>query len=139
MKLQNVTLVQFDQAIRNANPDYGYNLVIHSDAHEFGKRKIGVQGRLTVVSSHGQGARLSASGRHCQAACWHAFRDVLANVFALAPDAIITTSLANNRFRDGTYHPAYTAANWEANYPTTGDINIGSLFNPVTMPELCDC
>lgn len=128
MKLQNVTLAQFEQAVTLANAlTYGH-LKVHPDAHEFGTRKVGVQGRLTVDSSYAKGARLSSSGRHIQAACWHAFRDVIRELFVISPDAIVTTSLAK-----------YTAANFETTYPQTGNVNIGSLFYPVTMPELCDC
>lgn len=137
MNLKGVTLSQFRQAVSLVNVmsevwpdmvDYNGNLAVHQDAHEIGIRKISTVGRLTVVSSSREGARRSWQGRKCQAACWHAFRDVIRQVFVLAPDAVVKTSMAT-----------YTAANFEATYPATGWKNIGSQFQPVTMPELCDC
>ena len=85
------------------------------------------RGRIMARSSHGPGARRSWSGRRLTAACWHVFRDVIRAALAEYPDAVFTTSLAR-----------YTAANFEATYPATGSRNIGSVMQPVTMPELCD-
>lgn len=126
MKMQNVTLAQFAYAVAQANTDYAGNLAVHADAHEIGSRKITTVGRLTVKESHDDGARYSWAGRHCQAACWHAFRDVYREIFSIAPDAVITTTLAR-----------YTKENFETVYPQTAFTNVGSQFQPVTMPELC--
>ena len=86
------------------------------------------RGRVNVKSSSGLGARRSWSGRRGPWACWHVFRDVIAEVFEQYPDARVSTGMAR-----------YTRANWAHTYPQTGDRNIGSMVNPVTMPELCDC
>lgn len=130
MNLKGVTLAQFNAAVAtaNLNPKYGGNLRVHQDAHETGVRKITTVGRLTVESSGGLGARTSWSGRKCQAACWHAFRDVIGLVFDYAPGAVVKTTMAT-----------YTTVNFDSTYPDTAYVNVGSQFQPVTMPELCDC
>lgn len=84
--------------------------------------------RMLARSSRGLGARRSASGRRGTAACWHAFRDVFRDVFTLHPDAVISTSLAR-----------YTGATFEALYPATGEVNVGSQMYPAYMPRLCEC
>jgi hypothetical protein len=86
------------------------------------------RGRVIVKSSRGSGARRSWSGRRMPAACWHAFRDVFRVSFAVYPEAVFKTSLAR-----------YTAENFEATYPATGEVNIGSMMAPAYMPDLCDC
>ncbi len=84
---------------------------------------------LRADSSRAPGARRTRAGRRSVAACWHTFRDVYAEVFRLYPNAEIRTSMA-----------AYIGVSgFEANYPATGRVNIGSMVEPCTMPSLCDC
>lgn len=83
------------------------------------------KGRVVVRDSHGAGARTSWSGRHGPNACWHAFRDVIAALFADHPDATVRTMLAR-----------YDASNFARVYPPTGLIDVG---RSMTMPELCQC
>ncbi len=85
------------------------------------------RGRVLARSSYGPGARRSWSGRRSTAACWHVFRDVIRAALAQYPSAVFRTSMAR-----------YTAANFEDTYPATGNRNIGSVMQPVTMPELCE-
>lgn len=130
MEMRNVTMDQFEQAVANANVNYGGNLAVHPDAHEMGTRIPKVVGRLWVNDSRANGARTSWQGRHTRAACWHAFRDVIREIFKLSPDAVVITGLAR-----------YTAQNFESVYVETAYTNVGSLFQPSYMPDNCvgDC
>lgn len=135
MRLRGITLDDFNASVARVNvmvteegKTYNGNLRVHQDAHEIGSRVITTVGRLTVESSREAGARRSWSGRRCQAACWHAFRDVVRDLLANHPDAVISTSMAR-----------YTADNFEDTYPQTGERNIGSMVQHAYMPDLCDC
>ena len=125
MEMRNITPEQFAASVTRVNSHYAGNLAVHPDVHPKGKHTVG---RLWVNSSSGEGARTSWSGRKCKAACWHAFRDVIRDILANHPDAVIITSMAR-----------YTSANFEDTYPSTANQNIGSMYMPRYMPELCDC
>ncbi len=114
---------------------YSGNIDIHQDAHERTTNRDGTPqctARLRARDSHGPGARTSASGRHGPYACWHAYRDVLTEVFARFPDAVI---VSGNGWRV-TYRKA---AGFQELYPGTARVNLGSRLEPVYMPELCQC
>jgi hypothetical protein len=130
MRLRNVSLSDFQSSVDRVNAQYGGNLHVHDDAHQTGSRVITTVGRLDVLDSRSAGARTSWSGRHVKAACWHAFRDVVRDILAHNPDAVITTTLAR-----------YDASTFEDTYPATGHQNIGSMMSPAYMPDLCvgDC
>jgi hypothetical protein len=127
MELIGITLAQFETAIANVTASYGGNLEIHDDAKSVSSRSS--RGRVVVRDSRGPGARRSWSGRHGKWACWHAYRDVLTELFEINPDARIRTSLTAYIGRDG----------FESSYPATAYKNIGSMVAPAYMPELCDC
>lgn len=126
MRLRGITLEDFRASVDRVNDEYDGNLAVHSDAHQTGSRKPTVVGRLTVNDSKGDGARTSASGRHGRMACWHAFRDVVRDLLAEHPDAVITTRMAR-----------YDAETFEDVYPATAYRNIGSMVYPAYMTELC--
>lgn len=128
MRLRNVTLDDFRASVKRVNVHYNGNLHVHDDAHETGSRVITTVGRLDVLNSRESGARRSWSGRRTRAACWHAFRDVIRDILEHNPEATVITSMAR-----------YTPENFEDTYPATGDQNIGSMFEPAYMPDLCDC
>lgn len=134
MKITGLTLNEFERCAAYVSSNrYGGNIAVHRDAHDkYGNGKPGCTARLTVHDSHGPGSRTSRTGRHGPYACWHAYRDVLREVFTRYPDAVIT---AGNSWRV-TYRGA---SGFEELHPATGYWNIGSQARPVTMPELCDC
>lgn len=113
------------QAVATASANYGGNLVADLN-HVAGNR---YRLKVNANDSRGPGARRSASGRRGPYACWHGFRDVIAAIFLVDPDARIATGLTVYR----------GAENFLQTYPATGDRNVGSMINPVTMPDLCDC
>ena len=80
---------------------------------------------LATQDSFGPGSRTSASGRHMPKASWHAHRDVMRAIFNADPRAFLHTALAD-------YHGL---AEFEAKFEATGDKNVGSMMNPVSMRE----
>lgn len=122
---------------------YAGNVIVNPDASDLQSRTVkdeagewflrcDCRARLAVTDSRGHGSRTSASGRHGRYACWHAYRDVLAEVFRRWPGAEVT---AGHGWRV-TYRGR---AGFEELFPETGHVNIGSQVSPVTMPELCEC
>lgn len=109
--------------------DYGHNIRVHPDAGPIGQNGYGFRGRIIGQETDGPGTRHSASGRRGRWACWHAYRDVLREIFAQYPDAVVTTAMA--RYEG--------AAGFESTYPATADVNVGSHFSPAYMSELCAC
>ena len=130
MNITGITLHEFQTAVDalNATETYAGNLRVHADAHTVSANRI--TARLDVRDSRGPGARRSPGypGRHTPAACWHAYRDVLTELFRINPDALIRT-------REATYRGAI---GFELNFPATAYNNQGSRIYPVTMPDLCD-
>ena len=84
---------------------------------------------LTVRKSADAGGRRSHTGRRIAAACWHAHRDVMKEIFANNPDALLVTALARYEGRD----------DFNDKFEATGDTNIGSMVQPLSMAEACDC
>jgi hypothetical protein len=116
---------------RVSGQKYGGNIVVN-DYREFSGNRFRVT--LRATDSKSAGARRSASGRRGPWACWHAYRDVLIEVFRVNPKTRVRTGLAGRT--GGQY---LGVEGFRANYPATGDINIGSQVLPVTMPECCEC
>lgn len=104
---------------------YSGNVTVSSDAHSSGPNSI--VARLRVADCRGQGARTAVSGRHGPYACWHAYRDVLTELFSVLPNSTVRTALETYRGADGFHRT----------YPATAYHNIGSSLNPACMPDLC--
>jgi hypothetical protein len=126
-----LSLTQFRDIVREVSESrYEGNVIVQADAYELSGNRF--RGRLRCTTGRGAGARTSWRGAHYPIACWHAYRDVLAEVFRQFPDA---------RVQSG-YHFSVVyrgADDFAAKYPQTGRKNIGSQMEPVTMPELCGC
>ena len=61
--------------------------------------------------------------------CWHGHRDFMLRLFERYPDAILASHLARYEGRAG----------FLANYPETGETNIGSAMYPVRLSDVCYC
>lgn len=83
--------------------------------------------KLGTADSKRFGSRRASSGRHGKWLCWHGFRDVFRAAMDVNPSAIIRTGKAAYKGRDG----------FEETYPSTAFQNVGSMFQPAYMPELC--
>lgn len=141
MRITGLSLDDFRECVRiTSDVNYSGNIIVHGGAHDTNttrNRETGVwqqhcTARLSVIDSHGPGSRTSWRGRHGPYACWCAYRDVLSEVFQRFPNAVIVSGNSwrvTYRGQQGFYD----------SFPATGEINVGSLFEPVTMPELCDC
>lgn len=138
MIVTGITTEQFNEIVAKLNATtYGGNLNteigrIYSPTRFAGRvtvRESGARLFPKDKSRTAPGARRSWSGRRIAAACWHAYRDVLAGVFEVNPDARVRTAMAKYIGREG----------FLANYPETANQNIGSMASPAYMPELCDC
>lgn len=128
MQITGLSLAQFTEIVDHVSANnYEGNLIVNSDAHSLSDTRF--TARLRVKSSRGAGARMSWSGRHIPAACWHAYRDVLQAMFYAYPDARARTAMAVYRGLDG----------FQELYPETAYKNIGSQMFPAYMPELCEC
>lgn len=83
---------------------------------------------LAVKWCGGRGAHHTAQ-RRTAAACWHAHRDVMRAIFKRAPAALLVTALARYEGSEGFEHE----------FPYTGNLQIGSMMNPRTRRESCEC
>lgn len=83
--------------------------------------------RFTIETrdAYRHGSRRAASGRHMRKASWEAHRDVMRAILTLDPQAVIRTGFATYRGLD----------DFEAKYRETGDRNVGSRMEPVTIRE----
>lgn len=79
--------------------------------------------RLTVEDSRGPGARVSPHGRRIKTACWHVTGHFCAYLLERG---------AKIRAMGGVKYDS-PADNWK------GDHNMGSVFYPVALSDLCDC
>lgn len=110
----------------NAPSLYDGNIVVeNAEAKNAKGTRISV--KLGTADSKRHGSRRAWSGRHGKWLCWHGFRDVFRAVMEVNPDAVIRTGKAAYK---GT-------AGFEETYPSTGMQNVGSMFEPAYMPEMC--
>lgn len=130
VEIKGITPDVFEAIVRRVSSDRYDNNVMCYDPRPTRLNRAGTRfrQRVIVASSRGAGARRSWSGRRMPCACWHVFRDVVRATLAEHPTVTFRTSLAY-----------YTSANFETTYPPTGWVNVGSAFQPATLPELCEC
>ena len=137
MKIKGIDESALREAVRTASADlYDSNIVFKREPEWVGNY---LHFTLTVIKASEPGGRRSHSGRRVAAACWHAHRDVMREIFLRAPDALLVTALAR-------YEGAQC---FEDSFEATGDRNIGSQarveqlkcsgFMPLSMREACDC
>lgn len=106
--------------------DYSDNIVIER-LETLNRKDTRHALKLGTADSRKHGSRRSGRGRHGKWLCWHGFRDVVRAIMEVNPDATVRTSQA---VYDGKF-------GFERNYPNTADTNVGSLFQPAYMPDMC--
>lgn len=84
---------------------------------------------LRVANSKGKGARRSAKGDRTVAACWHAHKDVMEEIFQRHPGCRLITALATYNGADDFYNK----------FENTHNYNCGSQFCPVSIGDCCEC
>lgn len=141
MIVSGISPEQFKDAVSKANVMWDNNLqaVIGAEyprkdgtVNRFNARVIPVH---TGYQLYGKGTELapgqkrSWQGRRTAACCWHAYRDVLIEVFNINPEAKVKTMFAKYYGREEFYKL----------FPLTQYRNVGSAFQPITAGELCDC
>ena len=91
--------------------------------NNFNTKGRGFSATLRVENSSGPGARRSHSGRKMISACWHVHGNFFDAIFAVAPDAVITSAGKKITADSGNW------VNW----------NAGSMMHSVCASELCEC
>lgn len=127
MIITGITVAEFKDVVAKLNAeDYDGNIVVES-AHALSATGTRINAKLGTADSYKHGSRQSWSGRHGRWLCWHGFRDVIRAVMAVNPSAVVRTGKAVYRGSTG----------FEDTYPSTAEQNVGSMFSPAYMPELC--
>jgi len=125
MIVRNVTESEMNEALRLTNVDYQNNVLFKT----FAPKGNGYTFTLRVASSKGLGHRISHMGRRIPSACWHVHRDFMKNLFNLNPNAKIISC-----------HAVYDGIKgFENNYLATGYKNIGSIMQPLSFADACEC
>jgi len=125
MKIKNITPLQMMSAICAVNKHYGDNIQFN----RFDVHTRSIDFTLRVKSSRGTGAKISSSGRRSVAACWHAHRDFMRELFEISPSAVLTSMHAKYNGLEG----------FNQSYLATADINVGSQALPVSFAQACGC
>ena len=120
MKARNCTIKDLEKALVMVNKKYHKN-VCFKNIEQSGRM---VTFTLRVNNSRDKGARISHSGRHIPAACWHVHGDFFESLFKIKPEAVIVSQGNKKITKD--------SGNWQ-------DWNIGSIIYPMFYSEACEC
>lgn len=128
MKLYGMDQTQLHSALDTANEKYKGNIQF-KECKTVGIRKPYMHFTLRVKDSHGKGAKRGQSGIRTVAACWHAHRDVMKEIFSINPKARLISAMAVYEGIEG----------FNREFEDTGDRNIGSMVNPQYFRQACEC
>lgn len=134
MQVQNVTIPELEQALAIVNNDYEGNLMWVTQPQHIGKTtRSRVSFRLSAVNCRKQGGRRgfcrTKDGERRRiggCACWHAHGHFFEALYQINSAAVIRTASAK------ITGPTFGEGNWQ-------DRNVGSMFDPASYSELCDC
>lgn len=129
MKLYGVSLSELRTIVDKVSYEHYRGNLIIKDASEHGVVKKHVVFTLRVKDSREAGARRSGRGNRTVAACWHAHKAVMDAIFDQFPEARLTSAYADYR----------GAVSFRVDHPATASHNVGSMMNPITIAECCDC
>ena len=116
MKVKGLTVHQLNEALRNVNKEYGYDLIWNREPEWQGNFLVfTIRSRTSKIP----GAKTSWSGRASISASWHSHGYLFDAIFEICPDAIIK-SLTKTITIDG--------GNWQ-------DYNVGSMMQPQYASE----
>ena len=121
MLVRNTTMGELRKALNLLNKKYKRN-IIFIEMENANKKKTAFRFRLWCKDSHKPGGRLTQSGRHIPAVCWHAHGDFWDILFAINPQTKVWVHKWVTKDK----------GNWE-------DRNIGSMINPLMYSDACEC
>lgn len=122
MQAKNATMADMEQALAMVNRRFGANVKFFFCV---GKGR-GINFRLAVRNSRGDGARRGFTGRAMTAACWHVHGHFFEALLKVNPEVTIISRAGPGAVIDKT------GGNWQ-------DRNIGSLFSPLMYSDACEC
>ena len=123
MKVWGLTAFQIEDAILTVSDRYARNI----EPMEYADVGRAIRVKLGVKSSRAPGASFKR-GRRISALCWHGFRDVIARLFKDGATRVQTV-MADYR----------GLADFEAKFPATGHVNVGSMTEPLEAQDACQC
>lgn len=122
-----LTTPSLDRIVGFVN-DSRYEGALRWDTTYVRSSRSGVTLRLKLNAQTGMpGSRNAASGRRGPWACWHAFRDVLAALYRVHPDAVTRTMYATYKGADD-FESKFRATYWQS---------CGSQLYPAYVGPLC--
>lgn len=145
MKVYGASAYDIDRVVHEVSHDsYDGNLILKSVSDCSNSRGARSTFTLQVLDSHagqrGAIGRPSSTGKGPNGlarrigACWHAHWDVIAKLFERFPQARLTSG-----FRLRGVAVTYTADTFEQVARQTAHLNVGTGWEPVTMPQCCEC
>lgn len=163
MEIRGATREQIIEALETANSAYNGNLRFghslgygYSDIEPLNNRGNAFKVKVGVESSRRPGSRVSPERyfygtdvnkpRRIASPCWHANRDFMRALFALAPDARIRTALTNSdEFATASEYFGYGrkrqytgSEHFEDLYRET-DNNVGNQVSYTPHSDACNC
>lgn len=122
MEFKRCTEHEMHLALNYANEKYEGNLCFMG----LKRRRGALQTRLQTKKSAVLGSRMTGRGKNSRNASWEAHRDFLRELFRINPKASVRTKFAHY---NGT-------EKFEELFPGTAYVNIGSAYEPFTMPDM---
>lgn len=125
MEFKRCTETEMILALDRANEQYEGNLCFSNAGPD--RKRGALQTRLQTKKSGVLGSRtVGRSGKNSRNASWEAHRDFLRELFRINPKASVRTKFAHY---NGT-------EKFEELFPGTAYVNIGSQYEPFTMPDM---
>ena len=126
MIVKGLTPAQIQGLIRSRSHDeWGSNIVFNRAPEQY---RGSVRFTLRCESSRGPGHRRGFQGRHMAAACFHAYTDMIKEIVK-----------AGGRVKGVGFDGWITEDNIGEAYDAAGRRNIGSMIEPLSYQEACDC
>ena len=126
MIFKNVTENEMYQALELINKKYDNNILFKSGPARKSKNQITATLTVNSTKDGALGYRRGHTGRKLAAACWHVHGDFFDALIDINPAAVIITGM-NRKQVINKY-----GGNWQ-------DVNIGSMMQPMSYSEACDC
>lgn len=137
MKIWGLNALQLEAALYKANEAFGDNIVFKRHPEKSGRayrttitvwRSDMPGSRRTLRQNYGGSIQMLTT-RKVAAACWHAHRAFMEQIFLINPSARIQTALADYKGLE----------DFLASFEHTGMENIGSIAMPLQMRHACNC